>query len=261
MFIVLRYIKALRDNKSLIMEFALGELKNRYRNSILGFLWSILEPLLLLTILYFVFSSLLKPTIPNFVVYLLLGLIMWNFLSKSTTMGLNSLTNKASLISHIYFQRAIPALSSNITGLIMLGLELVIFSFFLVGFGVVPGTTIIFFPYLVFLLFLISLGISLPLSVLNVLYKDTQFIWTVLLSAGFFAHPIIYNSSILSPDVHEKLSLFPTVRLFEMIHDTVIFNKVPNDYDFIYVTIMAFITLGIGYLIYRIFEPRIAEEI
>lgn len=261
MLVVLRYFKALKDNRSLIMTFAMGELKNRYRNSFFGFLWSILEPLLLLSILYFVFTSVLKSPIPNFAVYLLLGLIMWNFISKSTTMGLNSLTGKSSIISQVYFQRAIPALSSNVTGIMMLGLEFIIFSFFLVGFGIMPSVNILYLPYLVFLTFVITLGLSLPLSVINVFYKDMQFIWNILLSAGFFVHPIIYSLDMLSGDVKQKLLLLPTVRIFDMIHQSVIFGKAPSSNDILYSTVMAFVILFVGYGIYRKLEPRVGEEI
>lgn len=243
------------------MTFAINELKNKYRSSVLGFFWSLLEPLILLSVLYVIFTSILRPEIPNFTIYLLLGLIFWHFISRSTTMGLNSISSKGRLLANVYFQRAIPALSSNITGLITLGLELIIFAFFLIGFGVVPSQTILFLPYLIFLTFIISLGLSLPLSVLNVLYKDVQFIWNVILTAGFFMHPIFYSIDMLSEDIREKLVFLPTVRLFDMIHNSVIFGKVPAMSDFVYVTVFAFVILAIGYIIYRIYEPRIAEEI
>ena len=259
MFVAVRYLKALKDNRSLISTFALGELKNRYRNSVLGFFWSILEPLLLLTVLYFFFSSVLKSGITNFPLYLFLGLIVWNFISKGTTMGLNSISNKANIITNVYFQRAIAALSSNITALIMLGLEFVIFGVFLAFYGVVPSTTILFLPYLIFLVFTITLGISLPLSVINILYKDMQFIWNIVLTAGFFVHPIIYNANMLPSGLHEKIDLIPTVRIFEMMQDTVLYGKIPTLYDFVYVTITAIAILGVGYMIYRKFEPRIVE--
>lgn len=255
----IRYLKALKENRSLIMTFALGELKNRYRNSVLGFFWSILEPLLLLTVLYFVFSSVLKSGIPNFPLYLFLGLIVWNFISKGTTMGLSSISNKTNIITNVYFQRAIAPLSANITALIMLGLEFVIFGIFLAFYGVVPSTTILFLPYLIFLVFVITLGISLPLSVISVLYKDMQFIWNVVLTAGFFVHPIIYNTNMLPTSLHEKLDFIPTVRIIEMMHNTVLYGKIPTFYDFAYVTITAIAILGLGYAIYRKFEPRIVE--
>ena len=243
------------------MTFAMGELKNKYKNSVLGFFWSILEPLILLTILYLVFSSILKPDIPNFAIYLLLGLIMWNFIRNSTSVSLESLTGKESILSNIYFMRAIPALSSNISASITLGLEFVVFSFFLIVFGIIPSGTILFLPYFVFLIFLINLGLSFALSVLNIFYKDIKFIWNVVITAGFFIHPIIYTREMLSEEIQEIFYLLPTVRLFDMIHQTVLFDKIPDFSDFVYVTLLSFVILGLGYLIYRKFEPRITEEI
>lgn len=81
------------------------------------------------------------------------------------------------------------------------------------------------------------------------------------MTAGFFIHPIIYTREMLSEEIQEIFYLLPTVRLFDMIHQTVLFDKIPNFSDFVYVTLLSFVILGLGYLIYRKFEPRIAEEI
>jgi lipopolysaccharide transport system permease protein len=259
--VFLRYFHALKENQALIMIFALGDLKNRYRNSVLGFFWNILEPLILLSVLYFIFSSIFKPDIPNFAIYLLLGLIMWNFISKSTLMGLQSISSRSHILSNIYFQRAIPALSSNITGLMLLGFEFIVFTLFLIVFGEIPGNTIILLPVFIFLTFIITLGISLPLSVLNIFYKDIQFIWTIILGAGFFLHPIIYTTDMLPENIREIVLLVPTVKIFNMIHEVVLYNQFPPIIEIIYITIIAFSILFVGYIVYRIFERRLGEEL
>jgi len=259
--VILRYLQALRENRSLIMVFALGDLKNRYRNSVLGFFWSILEPLVLLSVLYFVFSSVFKPDIQNFAIYLLLGLIMWNFIAKSTSMALQSISSRTHILSNVYFQRAIPALSSNLTGLMLLSLEFIIFAMFLIVFNQIPGNTIILLPFFVFLTFVITLGISLPLSVLNIFYKDIQFIWNIIIGAGFFLHPIIYINKMLPDDVNNILSFIPTVKIFNMIHQVVLFNEFPPITDILVITGVSFAILFIGYGIYRIFERKMGEEL
>lgn len=243
------------------MNFAIGDLRNRYRNSVLGVIWTVLEPLLILTVLYVIFSSILRPNVPNFAIYLLLGLITWNFIRNSTSMSIESITSKKRILANIYFMRAIPAFSSNISGLIMLGIEFVVFSFFLIGFGVTPGLTILFLPFFILLIFMITLGLSLPLSVLCVSYKDIKFIWHVVLTAGFFLHPILYTLDMLPEKLQEILSLVPTVRLLEMIHDVVLFDRIPDSLDFSYVIISAFVILISGYLIYRKFEYRVVEQL
>ncbi|MAS89784.1 MAG: sugar ABC transporter permease, partial [Thaumarchaeota archaeon] len=99
-------------NRGILFNFAISDLKLRYRNSILGVLWSVIEPLLMLSVLYFVFSTMFKFDIPNFPIYLLLGIIIYNSFKNGTIFALNSLTNRASLITQIYFPRSIPAISS-----------------------------------------------------------------------------------------------------------------------------------------------------
>lgn len=184
---------------------------------------------------------------------------MWNFVVKSTTMGMDSISNRQSILSSIYFQRAIPPLSANITALMMLGLEFVIFSIFLLSFGLMYSPLSLLLPFFVFLIFLITLGISLAISVMSVFYNDVKFIWGLAVTAGFFIHPIIYDINMLSPEIKELFLLLPTVRLFDMIHQVVLYNVMPSTFDFIYVTVMSFVILFLGYFIYRIFEKRLGE--
>ena len=112
--------------KGILFNFAVSDLKIRYRNSILGVLWSFVEPLLLLTVLFVVFSTMFKFEIPNFPIYLLLGIVCYRFFQNGTTLALNSLTNRSTTITQIYFPRSIPGLSAGITAGIMLIFELAV---------------------------------------------------------------------------------------------------------------------------------------
>ena len=93
--------------RGILFNFAVSDLKIRYRNSILGVLWSFIEPLLLLTVLFVVFSTMFKFEIPNFPIYLLLGIVCYNFFRNGTIFALNSLTNRSSLMTQIYFPRSL----------------------------------------------------------------------------------------------------------------------------------------------------------
>ena len=174
--------------KGILFNFAISDLKIRYRNSVLGVLWSFIEPLLLLTVLFVVFSTMFKFEIPNFPIYLLLGIITWNFFKNGTTIALNSLTNRSALITQIYFPRSIPGLSAGITAAIMLIFELMVLGIFMAAFQFTPTITILLLPLILGLQLLLVLGVALPLSVLNVKFKDTEFIWGVVVHAGFFSN-------------------------------------------------------------------------
>ena len=214
--------------KGILFNFAITDLKIRYRNSILGVLWSLVEPLLLLGVLFVVFSTMFRFEIPNFPIYLLLGIICWNFFKNGTTFALNSLTNRSALITQIYFPRAIPGLSAGITASIMIIFELVVLGIFMIAFGFSPPSTVILLIPILALQLLLILGVSLPLSVLNVKYKDTEFIWSVVVHAGFFLTPIFYQFDMMPDYVQNVLQYSPMVQIVTMAHHVVLFGTLPS---------------------------------
>ena len=215
-------------NRGILFNFAISDLKIRYRNSILGVLWSVIEPLLMLSVLYFVFSSMFKFDIPNFPIYLLLGIIIYNCFRNGTTIALNSLTNRAPLITQIYFPRSIPAISSAITASIMLAIEVGILLIFMVAFQFVPPITMLLLPLVLGLQFMFVVGVCLPLSVLNVRFKDTEFIWNVVVHASFFLTPIFYQFDMLPEYVQNILQFSPMVQILTMAHHVVLYGMLPT---------------------------------
>ena len=118
--------------RNLLWTFAITDLKLGYKNSVLGVFWSFLEPLLLLTVLYAVFTFIFPSQIPHFPLDLLLGTIVWSSFTRGTMMAMNSLTNRTGLVSTIYFPRIILPISANVTSIIMMGFELGVFVLFLI---------------------------------------------------------------------------------------------------------------------------------
>src|SRR5690606_36397845 len=113
------HLKTLYGYRNLIWALAWGEFKQRYNNSGLGYFWSLLEPLLMLVVLYVVFSNLMRIQVEYYQLFLLLGIILWNFLSRATSMGLNAILGKPGMVQKIYFPREILVISSCITALLM----------------------------------------------------------------------------------------------------------------------------------------------
>lgn len=254
-------VKELINNKSLIWNFALTGLKIRYRNSALGFTWTILEPLLLLAVIYLVISSILESDIEQFPLYLLMGLIMWEMFSRGTNMGLESIKSKESIMKQIYFPREIPAISASITSSLMLCFELIVFAFFMIAFQFIPPITILLFPLVLFLEFVLIVGLSLPLSILSVRYKDIVFIWKVVIQAGFFLTPIFYKIDMLPEPLQEILFYSPMVKIFTISRDLVLYGNLPS-LDSIFIAIGTTLTVFVvGILIFKKFETKIIEEI
>ena len=247
--------------KGIIFNFAKSDLKIRYRNSVLGIFWSLIEPLLMLGVLFVVFSTMFKFEIPNFPIYLLVGIVCYNFFKNGTVFALNSLSNRSTLMTQIYFPRSVPAISSGITAAIMLILELVVLAIFIVIFQFVPPVTILFLPLILALLFLLVLGIALPLSVLNVKYKDTEFIWMVIVHAGFFLTPIFYQFDMMPEQVQNILQFSPMVQIVTMAHHVVLYGMLPSVTSILYAVGSISVITAVGYLIFRKYQAKIVEEV
>ena len=247
--------------KGILFNFAISDLKIRYRNSILGVFWSLVEPLLMLGVLFVVFSTMFKFEIPNFPIYLLLGIVCYNFFKNGTIFALNSLSNRSTLMTQIYFPRSIPAISSGITAAIMLILELVVLGIFIVVFQFVTPITILFLPLILALLFILVLGIALPLSVLNVKYKDTEFIWMVIVHAGFFLTPIFYQFDMMPIEVQNVLQFSPMVQIVTMAHHVVLYGILPSVNSILYAVGSISVITAVGYLIFRKYQAKIVEEV
>lgn len=246
--------------RGILFNFAITDLKIRYKNSVLGILWSIIEPLLMLGVLFFVFSTMFAFEIEDFPIYLLSGIITYNFFKNGTTIALSSLSNRSSLITQIYFPRVIPAISSCLTASIMLIVELAILGVFMALLQFDTPLTIVYLIPVYLLAFVFVLGVSLGLSVLNIKFKDIEFIWGILLHAGFFLTPIFYRFDFLPKYVQDILQLSPMVQLVTMVHHVAIYGTLPSLNSILYACVSIFSILGIGYLIFRKYQARIVEE-
>ena len=247
--------------RRIIFNFALTDLKIRYKNTVLGVFWSLLEPLLMLGVLFVVFSTMFKFDIPNFPIYLLLGLITWNFFKNSTTIALSSLENRSSLLTQIYFPRSIPAISACLSSSIMLIIELGVLGIFMAVLQFIPPITILLLPLVFFQALVMILAISLPLSVIKVKFKDIEFIWGIIITAGFFLTPIFYRFDMLPEFVQNILQFSPTVQIVTMAHNLALYGIIPSPTSIIYSIVTTLILLGVGYGIFRHLQGRIVEEL
>ena len=246
--------------RGILFNFAITDLKIRYKNSVLGVLWSVVEPLLMLSVLFFVFSTMFKFEIEHFPIYLLSGIITYNFFKNGTSIALSSLTNRSALITQIYFPRSIPAISSCMTASIMLIVEVAILGIFMVALEFTPSFTIIYLIPIYLLAFVFVIGVSLGLSVLNVKFKDVEFIWGIILHAGFFLTPIFYRFDFMPESVQNILQLSPMVQIVEMVHHVAIYGTLPSLNSILYASVSIFSILVIGYLIFRKYQIKVVEE-
>lgn len=201
MTIKIQRIKArYRYSAILLRELVVSDFKLRYQNSVLGYFWSLLRPFSLFVILYLVFVKVLGTggDIPNFGVYLLVGIIVWNYFSEVTNSSVNAVVGKGDLLRKVNFPRYVIVLSGSFSALINLFFNFVIVAIFMFVANTEVSSAIVFLPLLIIELFVFSLALGFLLSALYVRYRDVSFIWEVAMQGAFFATPIMYAFSLVS---------------------------------------------------------------
>jgi ABC-2 type transport system permease protein len=198
-----------KQNRALLSELVRTDFKLRYQGSVLGYAWSLLRPLLLFVILYIVFVKFLKlgTGIPHFPVYLLLGIVMWNFFNEMTIQSLGSIVGRGDLIRKIKIPRWIIVLSSSISALINFILNLIVIGVFLVINHVDIMSTVLWLPLIFLEVYLFAFGLSMFLAAAFVKFRDINYIWEVVLQAGFYITPILYPLSRITNLTLQKLIL------------------------------------------------------
>lgn len=198
-----------KQNRALLAELVRTDFKLRYQGSVLGYTWSLLKPLLMFAILYTVFTQFLKfgADIPHYPVYLLLGIVMWNFFAETTGQSLVSVVARGDLIRKIRIPRWIIVFSASISALINLGLNLIIVGVFLFINNVDLTWSILLLPLSLLQIYVLALGLGFYLSASYVKYRDIGSIWEVVTQAGFYLTPIIYPLSQIPDPLFQKLLL------------------------------------------------------
>ena len=257
----MRLPDTVRYHLDVITVLAEKDFKVRYRNSLLGFLWSLLNPLAYMTILTLVFSFLLKVSIPDFAAWVLIGLLVWRFFSIGTSQGLLSITGNPSLVSKVYVPRYVIVLSNNLANFLGASLEFVAVLPLLVLLGVDLTAYILLLPPLLVSEFLLVFGLSLSLSSLNVKYRDFYQLWDIALQLGFFLSPIVYDAKLIPARFQLLYSLNPVTRLIELARAIFLQHQLPSLFDNAVIISSVAVFLLIGFLIFRGLEGRFAEAL
>ncbi len=198
-----------KENRVLLAELVRTDFKLRYQGSVLGYAWSLLRPLFLFAILYVVFAQVLRfgDAIPNFPIYLLLGIVLWVFFSDMTNQSLGAIVGRGDLIRKIRIPRWLIVVSASISALINLGLNLLVVLAFIFISGTDLLATSLWFPLILLEIYIFGLGMSLILATAFVRYRDVSYIWEVILQAGFYATPIIYPLTLITDVTFQKVLL------------------------------------------------------
>ncbi len=249
----------------LIWMLAKTDFKLRYQGSILGYVWSILKPLMIFTILNFVFSSIFNTRnngIEYYSLQLIISIVFFNFFSEGTSAGLTSLLNKSALVTKIYIPRWTIILASTIHTALVFVANLVVIGVFFFYYHFTPSLLAIgmmlFSSVLTFILILIFSFFTAPLYLK---FRDLKQIWDVVLSALFYASPIVYPLKILPVWTHKIILSNPIAFIIHFLKTSLVENRLPEFFQIILFLLFLTLTGIISFFVYKKMEKNIAENI
>jgi len=249
------------EYRELIKILTISDLKVKYQSSVLGFAWSLLNPLLMMLVLYLVFSSAFNANQDQFALYLLIGIISWRFMANGSSESMQSIVAKSSLVTKIYIPRQVLVISSVLSYFISSILEFLVLVPLLILLGAGLSYYILLFPVIHLIYFMIVYGISLILASLYVYYRDLNQIWEVLIQMGFFLSPIVYPLSTVPSQYLKYYMLNPITALIQMYRDVLLYHRLPSLESTALTLAAGVMLIAAGSLIFKRLERRFAEEI
>ena len=266
------------ESRELLVNLTARELKGKYKGSILGWGWSLVNPLATMAIYTVVFSFFLKVQVPVgqrtgikvFALWLVCGLLVWNLMSNAIAAGMASLTSNGNLIKKVWFPRETLVLSTVLALVATLGIELLVLG---VALAFAGNVVLLWLPGVILMMFLLMLfvtGLALALSVANVYFRDLQYLVSIGLQMWFYLTPIIYPPSLVFARRGQEIAgvsiwtlyqLNPAYTFVESFRDLLYDEHYPSLGRIAYCAAWSLGSLAVGFFVFRRYEGRLAEEL
>ncbi len=254
-------INAFSRYKFLLNQLVLRDFKTKYKRSVLGVLWSFLNPLLTMAVQYLVFSTLFKSNIPNFAVYLMVGIVFFNFFTEAANMALMSVVGNASLITKVYIPKYIFPISRVMSSAINLLISMVPLLLMAVITRTPITTALLILPFSIICTIVFCIGMAFILSSAMVYFRDMQFLWSVLSMLWMYATPIFYPESILPQGLMFFFKLNPMYHFIRFSRTIILYGVSPEPRAYLLCIIAAVVPLLIGTLIFKKTQDRFVLNI
>ena len=223
-----RYIQNLIKYKHLINELVIRDIKVKYKKSILGLLWTLLNPLLTMLVLTVVFSNLFRFDIENYPLYLITGQVIFNFFSEATNLAMMSINDNAQLIKKVYIPKYIFPISKCMSSFVNLIFSLIAVLALIVFMKIsINGSIVISIISLLYIL-IFAVGIGLILATINTFFRDTQHLYGVILTAWMYLTPIFYPVNIIPKKFEWMIAMNPLFYIIQHFRASVMYGVVPS---------------------------------
>jgi lipopolysaccharide transport system permease protein len=255
-------LKEIWEFRELLFTFVIRDLKVRYRQTVMGGLWAIIQPFSTMIIFSFFFGRIAK--IPSegipYPVFSYSGLVLWTYFSNSLSAGYGSVLGSAGLFTKVYFPRIIIPIAAAMTGIVDYCVALTIVFGLMAYYHISPSINIFFLPLVVILTLLLVIGLSFWIGAINVKYRDVRYIMPFFISLMLYMTPVIYPVSV-APNFRNILHLNPMTGIIEA-HRSLILGNPPINYTSLLISIISSLVILItGAIFFRSVERKFADVV
>lgn len=251
------FVKELLEYRHVLSQLVVQQLLSRYRRTLFGYLWTVLNPLMMMTVSAVVFSHIFRFGLRDYAIFLFAATVPWNFFSACINQAGGAIIANESLIKKVYIPKLIFPVAVSVGCLLDSLFGLV--ALFLVAFvvGAHASFALLFLPVAFLILFVFSTGVALVISVLMVYFRDLQHLIGVLLQALFFLTPIMYQPEALSPRLQQIIKLNPLYYFIELFRAPIYHQKIPSLDAVAIATIISLVCAIGGMKLFRAFEQKL----
>ncbi len=255
-------VKEIYDYREMIKAFVRRELRGRYKGSVLGFLWTFLNPLLQLLVYTIVFSTILKSGIDDYYLHLFVALIPWIFFSSSVTCGSMAILSQKDMVKKIYFPREVLPISTVTTNFVNMLLCFIVVLAVVLFSGRFPSPIGLLCLIPVFAVeYLLALGMAFLVSAITVYFRDMEHILGILMMAWQYLTPVLYNIDGLDDRFKFIFNLNPMTPVISAYRDILYYCKIPDLKTLVWAFLLGIVVLIIGWITFSKLKRRFAEEL
>lgn len=244
-----------------IRELTSREIKRKYSRSYLGIVWSVLNPLLMMTVLSMIFTQIFDRAIENYPIYYLSGYILWHMFTGATNAAMTTLIDNKNMLIKVRLPMEIFVIARVYTALVNLGYSLIAYIVMLIVFRIQIRVTVLLFPVIILFILMFSLGVSFVLSTAYVFFGDVKHLYSVILTLWMYCSAIFYPVDRLEGVIRTVIEFNPIYEYISATRNVVMYGAMPSVTEILKMLIWSVAVLGIGYWIFRRNKNKVMQKI
>lgn len=253
--------KNLYEYRELLKTSVKKDVRGKYKNSVLGILWSFLNPLLQIAVYALVFPLITNSNEANYTVFVCCGLIPWTFFASGITRSAFTMIENGNIIKKVYFPREILSISVVTSEMVNFIISTIIILAFVLGYGLGITKYVLFYPLIVLVEYILLIGISFIVSSITVFFRDLQHFITVLIQLLFYATPIVYSIKSIPEDFKWIIQYNPMTYIIIAFRDIFYYKRMPDIQSLMIVLAISIGICILGYLLFNKLQKKFAEEL